>query len=99
MAGGIVTERDDRREQQFLSDGDSSIGKQLVAKTSPKEAFEYYSGYKSPLNVHPVMYAAYDVTGMLVVVGYEFYQEYPVNELDKALAAYKELLRLDGYIE
>lgn len=67
-------------------------------EVTPDIGFKYFSGYLTPYNNHPTIYAhSSNQQQKLVVVGNGFYREYPLSEINKAVEAYKSLLQLCEY--
>ena len=94
----IEAEQNQERFEARLKEGMAlrdSIGEQQLKNTTATDGFKYYSGNTFPINNHPAIYAG---NGKLIVVGYKFNKEFPVQEFNKAFEAYKKLLQLDGYL-
>jgi hypothetical protein len=74
-----------------------------MAKTmkniSATDGFRYFSGYYDIRNNLPAIYAhGHSATGdKLTIVGPGAEQEFPIQQFDKALSAYRELLAKRGY--
>ena len=75
---------------------DRPIDKQQLKDTTATDAFKYFSGNTMPAMNHPAIYAA---GNQLIVVGYEYHKEFPIEKIQKAIKAYKELLKQEGLIE
>jgi hypothetical protein len=86
------------REEERINEGlsqENPIGSKQLKSVIPNEAFKYFSGNTSPLNIHPAIFAGND---QLFVVGYKYFKTFSIRDLESAFNAYQELLRLDGYI-
>lgn len=65
---------------------------------APTKGFAYFSGNAPNMHNHPAMYAWGVGDGAHVtVVGKGYSKEFPMKRFDEALAAYRELLRKQGY--
>ena len=66
---------------------------------SATDGFRYFSGYYDTLSNLPAIYAhGHSSTGdKLTIVGPGTEQEFPIQQFDKALSAYRELLAKRGY--
>ena len=91
------TDRFNRRYKDMMNYNENNkIDKQQVQKITPVDAFKYFSGNTNPYFKHPAIYAA---DNKLIIVGYEYYKTFPMDQFQKAISAYKELLVLEGILE
>lgn len=73
---------------------------QSLKNTPPTLGFRYFAGDAENFHNHPTIYAAgYQETAKLVVVGKNFYQEFPLQDFAAAINSYKELLKEQNYLD
>ncbi len=73
---------------------------QSLKNTPPTLGFRYFAGDAENFHNHPAIYAAgYQETAKLVVVGKDFYQEFPLQDFNAAVNSYKQLLEARNYLD
>lgn len=95
----LIADQTSKRFDERLKKGmeiENPIGELKLKNTTAAEGFKYFSGNTAPINSHPAIYAGSE---RLIVVGYKYYKEFPVDQLSEAFKAYRELLILDGYLK
>ena len=88
-------DRFERHLESGMNDKDPILDKQLRHIT-PTEGFVFLSGNSGSIHNHPVIYFGNE---MLYVIGFEFYKVFPIEKLNEAFEAYRELLIIDGILK
>lgn len=95
----IAEEKSSDRFERHLESGlnykDPILNKRLKNITAT-EGFKYLSGNSGSIHNHPTIYLG---SGKLYVIGFEFYKVFPIEKLNEAFNAYRELLIIDGQLK
>jgi len=84
--------------QKYKNEFDA-FGNTPINKVAPTTLFKAYSGNADPTFNHPAIYAHGKKEPKVTVVGCGTYKEFPLAQLEVALAEYRNLLKLNGYEE
>ena len=75
-------------------------GETLIKNIRTDDAFRYFSGNSGSVHNHPVMYARADgMQKLIVVVGKDCHEEFPISQINDAVARYKKLLDDQKYLK